>query len=83
MGCRAMAPVVHGLEKKYSDRADFLYLDIRNKRNRDAQQHLGFQGTPHFFFLRADGTIAEQMQGVVPADSLEAGLRRVTAQRTR
>lgn len=77
-----MAPVAHGLAKRYQGRIDFLYLDIADARNADAAKRLGFKATPHFVFLRADGTPVEQIRGVVPRDSLAGALERlVTADR--
>lgn len=74
-----MAPVVHGLEEQYEGRTDFLYLHVGEARNAEAKERLGFGSTPHFFFLRADGTTAEVMQGVVPADSVRGALERLLA----
>jgi thioredoxin-like negative regulator of GroEL len=69
-----MAPVVHGLEKEYAGRVDFVYLNIADTHNDDAKRALGFVATPHFFFLRADGSPLSVMRGVVPADSLRSAL---------
>ena len=69
-----MAPVVHGLEREYEGRVDFLYLNIADARNDDARGRFGFRATPHFFFLRADGSVSRVMQGVVPADSVRSAL---------
>jgi thioredoxin-like negative regulator of GroEL len=69
-----MAPVVHGLETQYVGRIDFLYLNIADERNADAKRALGFIATPHFFFLRADGTPVDTLRGVVPADSMTHAL---------
>jgi thiol-disulfide isomerase/thioredoxin len=74
-----MAPVVHGLEKQYAGRIDFLYLYIADPRNRSAIDRLGFVATPHFFFLKADGTPVAQMRGVVPRDSMVRALDRLSA----
>jgi thioredoxin-like negative regulator of GroEL len=74
-----MAPVVHGLAKQYEGRVDFLYLDMRDGRNGAAMQRLGFESTPHFFFLRRDGTPVEAIHGVVPADSVRGALDRLLA----
>lgn len=69
-----MAPIVHGLERRWNDRIDFVYLDVADSATAPAKACLGFRATPHFFLLRSDGTVAAEMQGVVPADSLEAAL---------
>jgi thioredoxin-like negative regulator of GroEL len=72
-----MAPVVHGLEKQYAGRIDFLYLNIAEARNDSAKQAFGFRATPHFFVVNERGSARGSMQGVVPADSLRAALDRL------
>ena len=72
-----MAPVVHGLEKQYEGRVDFLYLNIADARNDSAKRAFGFRSTPHFFFVDATGAVRDSMQGVVPADSVRAALNRL------
>lgn len=75
-----MAPVVHGLEKQYAGRIDFLYLNVADPRNADAKRTLGFRSTPHFFLLQRDGTPADTLRGVVPADTVRAALDRLFGQ---
>lgn len=77
-----MAPVVHGLEKQYQGRIDFLYLNIADSANGEAKKALGFKGTPHFFFLRPDGSPTDTLQGGVPADSVRASLDRLLTPRS-
>lgn len=72
-----MAPIVHGFEQQYGGRVDFLYLDVQDGRTATAKARLGFEATPHFFLLDADGRVLREWQGVIPADTLELGLRRV------
>ncbi len=52
-----MAPVVHGLEKKYSGRVQFLYLDTSDPRTENAREKLGFDATPHFFYAGTAGSL--------------------------
>ena len=65
-----MAPVVHGLDQEYQNRIDFLYLNVADEANAEAERIHGFASTPHFFFFRPDGSTLVNVQGVVPADSL-------------
>ena len=69
-----MVPVVHGLEKQYAGRVDFLYLNTADPKNSAAKVRYGFVSTPHFFFVRADGTPVHALQGVVPEDSVRRAL---------
>jgi thioredoxin-like negative regulator of GroEL len=78
-----MAPVVHGLEKRYAGQIDFLYLNIAVARNDRAKRALGFRATPHFFLTTANGELRDSMQGVVPEDSLRRALDRLIAASTR
>ena len=72
-----MAPVVHGLEKQYEGRVDFLYLNVAEARNDSAKRALGFRATPHFFLVNEAGDARDTLQGVIPADSLRAALDRL------
>jgi hypothetical protein len=65
----------------YRDRVDFLYLHVAKPQNQEAKRGLGFTSTPHFFFLRADGSTVDMMQGVVPGDSVRQALERLLAGR--
>jgi thioredoxin-like negative regulator of GroEL len=70
-----MVPIVHGLEKRYSERVDFLYLDVEDSATTAAKSRLGFRATPHFFLLAADGTVLGEWQGVQARSVLEEALR--------
>jgi thioredoxin-like negative regulator of GroEL len=74
-----MASVVHGLEQDYAGRIDFLYLNVADSGTSVARRIYGFKSTPHFFFLRADGSAVGNIQGVVPRDSLRHGLDALAA----
>ena len=76
-----MAPIVHGLENRWSDRIDFVYLDVADSATAAAKTRLGFRATPHFFLLRRDGSVARVFQGVVPENSLNAALEELARAR--
>lgn len=78
-----MAPIVHGLEQQYDAKVDFLYLDVQDSRTASAKARLGFVATPHFFLLDPAGRVLRQWQGVIPADTLESGLRRLIGKYSR
>lgn len=61
-----MKSVVHGLEAEYSDRIDFVYLDIDDPNTASLKAELGYIGQPHFFLIDGDGKIVQQWLGFVP-----------------
>jgi hypothetical protein len=69
-----MAPVVHGLEARYSDRIDFVYLDIDDPRTAPFKSQLGYLVQPHIFMLDGQGEILQQWLGMVSEADLEAAL---------
>jgi hypothetical protein len=69
-----MAPVVHGLEARYSDRIDFVYLDIDDPRTVPFKSRLGYLVQPHIFMLDGQGEILQQWLGMVSEADLEAAL---------
>ena len=72
-----MAPVVHGLEAKYSDRIKFTYLDIDDPANQQAMRDMGYIGRPHFYLLDANGNVLSQWLGYVPVEDFEAEFAQV------
>jgi thioredoxin-like negative regulator of GroEL len=75
-----MAPIVHGLEKQYRGRIDFLYLDVEDPRTAAAKARLGYQATPHFFTLTAEGRLVEKWQGVAEAGVVEGRLQQLVGE---
>jgi thioredoxin-like negative regulator of GroEL len=75
-----MAPVVNGLEQEYAGRIDFVYLNVAEARNDSVKLALGFVSTPHFVFLRSNGSPITAMRGVVPGDSLRRALDALVAE---
>ncbi len=69
-----MAPVVHGLEAKYSRQINFVYLDIDDPRTDPFKRQLGYRLQPHFILLDGEGAIVQQWIGVTPESDLESGL---------
>lgn len=67
-----MAPVVHGLENEYSDRMNFVYLDVDDSANREFMQTLGRRAQPEFYLLDAEGNVLKQWFGIVPEEDFEA-----------
>jgi hypothetical protein len=70
---------VHGLEARYSDQMNFVYLDIDDQNTNRFKQQLDYRYQPHIFLLGADGTILEQWVGFVPGEVLEDAFVRVLA----
>lgn len=72
--CRAMAPLMHGLEDKYKGRANFVYLDIDDDATETLRLTFQFYYQPHIFLLDAEGNILQQWIGYVRQAELEAAL---------
>lgn len=66
-----MAPVVHGLEAKWQEDIDFVYLDIDDPRTDSFKRELGYRVQPHLFLVDEDGTVIHQWLGYIEAEDLE------------
>jgi len=66
-----MAPMVHGLEAKYSGRIQFTYLDADDPETFDFQRALGFQYQPEVYLLDADGNVLQKWVGYTSEEDLE------------
>lgn len=69
--CKSMAPVMNFLEKKYSSKVRFVFLDIDDPRTAKFKQALGYQYQPHIFLMDGGGKIIKQWVGVVGQEELE------------
>ena len=69
-----MAPVVHGLEAKYWEQVNFVYLDIDDAGTSSFKQQLESRLQPHFYLLDGEGSILQQWIGVVDGAELEDAL---------
>lgn len=72
-----MKPIVHGLEAKYGNCIDFVYLDIDNAATNDAQRQFRFQAQPLLILLDSSGQEVWRKFGGMKADALEAQLKTV------
>ncbi len=66
---------MHGLEAKYSDRVNFVYLDIDDPRTEPFKKQLGYRVQPHIFLLDGKGNILGQWVGAVDAVTLEQAIQ--------
>lgn len=67
-----MAPMVHGLEAKYSGKIDFFYLDADDSATQEYQQKFGFQYQPYFILLDGHGKEVKRWAGAVSKAEFEA-----------
>ncbi|HCU80142.1 MAG: hypothetical protein CL789_03250 [Chloroflexi bacterium] len=50
-----MAPVVHGLEKKYAGQIEFIYLDAVDSATTTLRNRLDYRAYPSFILLNDQG----------------------------
>lgn len=67
-----MAPMVHGLEAKYSGKINFVFLDADDPATEEFQRALGFYYQPEFYLLDANGKVMQKFVGFVPQEDFEA-----------
>jgi hypothetical protein len=68
---------VHGLESKYGNCVDFVYLDIDNAATKNAKDRLGYRAQPNFFLLDKTGKVVWKKYGPLTEPELETQLRSV------
>jgi thioredoxin-related protein len=69
-----LAPVVHGLEQRWSGQVTFVYLDIDDPRTNEFKREFGYVVQPHIFLLDGEGDVLEQWIGYVEEAELESAL---------
>jgi thioredoxin-related protein len=66
-----MAPMVHGLEAKYSGKIKFSYLDADDPQTQDFQQALGFYSQPEIYLLDERGELLKKWVGYTSQEDFE------------
>lgn len=73
--CRSMAPLLNGLEAKYSPQMNFVFLDIDNPDTNYFKEVLVYKWQPHFFLISETGEILNQWIGYVPIQEIETAIQ--------
>ena len=67
--------MVHGLEKRYAGRIDFVYLNSEDEGTEAARDKYEFVGTPQFVLVDAKGRqVGKQLYGLLEERVLIAAL---------
>lgn len=72
-----MKPIVHGLEAKYSNRINFIYLDIDDPNTANLKADLGYIGQPQYILMGSDGEVIRQWFGFVPEEEFSSTFDRI------
>ena len=73
-----MAPVVHGLEDKYGQQLNFIYLDIDDPDTKALQDQIGYnyRWRPFIFFVNGQGeVVGDAYIGYQNPDILETAIQ--------
>jgi thioredoxin-related protein len=77
-----MIPMVHGLEKRYAGRIDFVYLNAEDENTAAVRDKYEFVGTPQFVLLDAQGKqVGKHLFGLLDEAVLTAALDALAAGR--
>jgi thioredoxin-related protein len=77
-----MIPMVHGLEKRYAGRIDFVYLNAEDEKTAAVRDKYEFVGTPQFVLLDAQGKqVGKHLFGLLDEAVLTAALDALAAGR--
>lgn len=67
--------MVHGLQKRYAGKIDFIYLNAEDDRTAAARAKYEFVGTPQFVLLDASGRqVGQALLGMIDEAVLIAAL---------
>jgi len=70
---------VHGLEPRYADKVNFVYLDTDDPAVNPLKKQLGYRGMPHLILLDAEGNSVKQWTGGATQESLAEAFDAVLA----
>ncbi len=67
--------MVHGLQRRYAGRIDFIYLDVSDEATAAARDRYEFVGTPQIVFVDAAGrAVGKPLFGMVAEPVLTSAL---------
>jgi hypothetical protein len=70
-----MIPMVHGLEKRYAGKIDFVYLNSEDDDTAAARDKYEFVGTPQFVLVDVKGRqVGKQLYGLLDQAVLVSAL---------
>lgn len=72
--CRALRPMVHGLEAEYWGQVDFVYIDREAEDNQTVTRRFGVRSQPILVLLDPEGNELERWFGYVSEEELRAGI---------
>jgi hypothetical protein len=74
--------MVHGLEKRYAGRIDFVYLNSEDDNTAAARDKYEFVGTPQFVLVDAAGRqVGKQLFGLIDEPAMIAALESLLERR--
>lgn len=73
--CNSMAPVINGLEPRFSGQVSFVYLDLEDPANSMLRVMTENQVPPMIFLLDGQGNILKHWRGLVEPMELEQALQ--------
>jgi hypothetical protein len=74
--------MVHGLEKRYAGRIDFVYLNAEDEKTAAVRDKYEFVGTPQFVLLDAQGRqVGKHLFGLLDEAVLTAALDLLAARK--
>ena len=74
VSCQTMAPALGKLKSTYSDRLNFVMLNVDNDKWLPELLAYRVDGIPHFVYLSPDGTALAQAIGEQPSEMISANL---------
>ena len=74
--CKSVAPVILSLESKYSDRMNFIYLDVDDAGTKTLQKKFSYRliARPRIFLIDGAGVILRDWTGYVAIEELQQAL---------
>jgi len=69
-------PIVHGLEKEYGERIDFVRVNIHNPENAALMEKYGFTSSPELYLV-VDGEVVGAWDGFASAEELREAFEAV------
>ena len=75
--CRSLAPTIKYLNKKYSDKVEFVLVDTDDPANQQLSEEFNVNGLPTMYWITVKREVMESKEGYQPSEDIEKLLQRL------
>jgi type IV pilus assembly protein PilM len=76
--CKQLKPVLEDMKKQFSDKVEFVTIDVDNPSNKSMVDNYKVRAVPSLFFLDSEGKVVKNLVGFDGAEPILSALKRIS-----